>query len=110
MPARRPRKVRAAEDQATRRHLRAAVGRLSHNLVQPRTLEVYQQAVRQFSEWVASRGMIWSGAADHVDKLDLLVAEWIEWLWTEGHPQGLAGNTLSAVQFFLRKKKILPAS
>ena len=74
MPARRPRKVRAAEDQATRRHLRAAVGRLSHNLVQPRTLEVYQQAVRQFSEWVASRGMIWSGAADHVDKLDLVVA------------------------------------
>ena len=110
MPARRPRKVRAAEDQATRRQLRAAVGRLSHNLVQPRTLEIYQQAVRQFSEWVASRGMTWSGAADHVDKLDLLVAEWIEWLWTEGHPQGLAGNTLSAVQFFLRKKRILPAS
>ncbi|CAK0804968.1 unnamed protein product, partial [Prorocentrum cordatum] len=55
-------------------------------------------------------GLTWTGASDHVDKLDLLVAEWIEWLWTEGHPQGLAGNALSAVQFFLRKKRILPAS
>ncbi|CAK0904679.1 unnamed protein product, partial [Prorocentrum cordatum] len=56
------------------------------------------------------RGLIWTGASDHVDKLDLLVAERIEWLWTEGHLQGLVGNALSAVQFFLRKKRILPAS
>ncbi|CAK0903887.1 unnamed protein product, partial [Prorocentrum cordatum] len=76
----------------------------------PRTLDLYRDAVRQFSDWVASRGLTWTGASDHVDKLDLLVAEWIEWLRTEGHPQGLAGNALSAVQFFLRKKRILPAS
>eukprot|EP00959_Pyramimonas_sp_CCMP1952_P339918 7118998-Pyramimonas_sp.AAC.1 len=44
MPGRVQHRVRAAQDQATRRQLRAVVGRLSHNLVQPRTLEVYQNA------------------------------------------------------------------
>ncbi|CAK0796360.1 unnamed protein product, partial [Prorocentrum cordatum] len=60
--------------------------------------------------WVAYHTIWCSHGADHIDQLDLLVADWIKWLWTEGHPQGLAGNTLSAVQFFLRKKRILPAS
>eukprot|EP00959_Pyramimonas_sp_CCMP1952_P163026 3407992-Pyramimonas_sp.AAC.1 len=65
MPVRRLRRVRAAADQATRRHLRAAVGRLSRNLLQPRTLDLYRDAVRQFSDWVASRGLTWTGASDH---------------------------------------------
>ncbi|CAK0893462.1 unnamed protein product, partial [Prorocentrum cordatum] len=52
----------------------------------------------------------WTGVSDHVVKLDRRVTKWIEWLCTEGHPQGLAGRAISTVQFLLRKKRALPAA
>ena len=99
MTNRRVRRFTAADGQAARQQQRAVVGRLSHALVQPRTLAVYSRTVHQFSAWLSSRGLVWSAAVHDTDFLDLLVAEWIEWLWTEGRPQGTGGSTLSAVQF-----------
>ncbi|CAK0839771.1 unnamed protein product, partial [Prorocentrum cordatum] len=61
-------------------------------------------------QWGASLTIWCSRGRSIFITLDLLVAEWTERLWTEGRPQGLAGNAMSAVQFFLRKKRILPAS
>ncbi|CAK0819392.1 unnamed protein product, partial [Prorocentrum cordatum] len=89
---------------------RAVVGPFRHAPVQPRTLMVYLRTAQQFSEWLRGRNLSWSAASNDTEFLDGLVAEWIEWLWLEGHPQGTAGSALSAVRFFLQRKRILPAS
>ena len=46
----------------------------------------------------------------NIDYLDFQVAEWIEFLWAEGRGANEAADTLSGLQFLLRRRRILPAS
>ena len=107
MPSRRPRRFVALANQQDRRHLRAQVGRLSHTLIQPMTLTRYRAAVASFSQWVSAHGQ---QISTNIDYLDFQVAEWIEYLWHDGRGANEAGDTLSGLQFLLRRRRILPSS
>ena len=100
----RKRRIDYQIDLVSRIRVRRAIGRLSHTLVQPRTYRRYSQMVQSFVSWVRAHGI---DVASDLEQLDFQLCEWIEALWAHGRPAGDAGATLSGVQFFLRRKRVL---
>ena len=100
-------KIAYEAELAARIRVRGVIGRLSHRLVQPRTLRKYSQMVAAFTSWVHSHG---ASVAVDFEHLDFEICEWIETLWATGRPAGDAGATISAMQFFTRRKRIFPSA
>ena len=93
------------------RHLRAAarqqLGPLHRHRVSAKTYARYLHAAQQFTTWVTASGM---PLAVSLDELDAQACRYLEQLWAHGEGRNLAGDTLSAVQHFLHKRRILTAA
>ncbi len=83
---------------------RAKLGSLRGMKIQPRTAQRYTHAVFHFLCWLSQFGF---HLASTYDQLDTQVCEWLEYLWHSGESKGLAGDTLSGIQWLLQKRRIL---
>eukprot|EP00971_Amphidinium_carterae_P199666 3962999-Amphidinium_carterae.2 len=86
---------------------RAPLGRLTDHLVQPATLKRYRYAYAAFLAWLNLCGLrlVWEPIA-----LDRVLALYLEHLWESGQSRGLAGDAISAVQFYGRLRRCFPHS
>eukprot|EP00971_Amphidinium_carterae_P326393 6457137-Amphidinium_carterae.2 len=84
---------------------RAPLGRLSDHIVQPATLKRYRAAYTAFVAWTHLLGMrvVWDSA-----KLDGMLAMYVEHLWESWQSRGIAGDAISAVQFYGRMRRCFP--
>ena len=93
------------------RHLLAAqrqrIGPLRRHIVNARTYARYVTAARMFVWWCASLSL---PLAMSMDQLDMQLCDHIEALWSEGEGRNAAGDAISALQHFLRKKRVFPAA
>ena len=100
-------KIKCAADRVSRARARAAIGSLTSLRIAGSTRRRYVEAASQFLVWLQSVGEPW--AADFAD-LEQQLVSYIEHLWMSGESKAVAGDTLSAVQFFLRRRRIVPAA
>lgn len=90
-----PRRViRAEQSRQARARARRNVGSLQSQVVQPKTLKRYEQAVHAFLDFLIAHELNYprSNAL-----LDSLVCGYIEELWENGDPKGWAGDLLSGL-------------
>ena len=52
--------------------------------------------------------MVQSPLPYHIEELEGFVSAYIEQAWEEGRPQSEAQTLVAALQFFLRRRRILP--
>ena len=83
---------------------RAKLGSLRGMKIQPRTAQRYTHAVFHFLCWLSQFGF---HLASTYDQLDTQACEWLEYLWHSGESKGLAGDTLSRIQWLLQKRRFL---
>ena len=102
-----PPRVVGHDDARTRAAQRRMLGSLSSHRVSQKTYARYLDAIRRFVHWVVLSA---HPVATDLDVLDAQVSTYIELLWSEGEGRSLAGDTLSAVGFFLHRRRILPAA
>eukprot|EP00971_Amphidinium_carterae_P211388 4194179-Amphidinium_carterae.1 len=81
---------------ATRRVLRRGLGTLRDLQLAPATLKRYQQALKNFWQWLAT---CYPQDFQSVEKMVQLTATYIEYLWDAGEGRAAAGDILSALQF-----------
>ena len=86
---------------------RRQIGLLKLNRINKRSQTRYRAAIRRFHAWCWQYGYL---DIDNVDALDTYAQEFIEALWQEGDSKGDAGLLLSALQWALQQKRILPGS
>ena len=94
-------------DKAAKKNGSGKQGRLNNQRVQAKALARYTQAVRLFCAWVISMRLC---SAINFEHLDDQASEYLEHLWFNGDSKLLAGDTLSGIQHFLRRKRILSGS
>ena len=78
-----------------RKRQRAALGSLQSLTVQPRTRERYNRALEGF--WAFLREEQREVPTSH-SGLDVLLQQYIEHLWSEGHGRAQASDTVAALQ------------
>ena len=83
-----------------RRERRASVGPLSSNRVTRHTRARCFDAADRFLTWVIACGL---GLGPTWDELEWQLSEYVECLWQEGEPEGLAADTLSGSGHFIRR-------
>lgn len=71
------------------------MGSLQSLTVQPATKKRYNQAVDRFLQFLNREGLALPTARS---KLDVLTAEYLEFLWQEGEGRALASDTLAGLQ------------
>lgn len=78
-----------------RKKARKDMGSLQSLTVQPATKKRYNQAVDRFLQFLNREGLALPTARS---KLDVLTAEYLEFLWQEGEGRALASDTLAGLQ------------
>ena len=71
------------------------MGSLRSLTVQPATKKRYTAAVDKFLQFLNREGLV---LPDSRDKLDILTAEYMEFLWQSGEGRALASDTLAGLQ------------
>ena len=99
-----PKRARAGVPQHLRVAERQAIGPLRRIRVSPKTYARYLHAATLFLQYLTA--MCMAPAASYHELDDQAIA-YLEHLWEEGEPKSLAADTLSAVQHFLIKRRIL---
>eukprot|EP00438_Fugacium_kawagutii_P007781 Skav218540 [mRNA] locus=scaffold3191:31434:32444:+ [translate_table: standard] len=87
---------------AVRKQERLKIGKLSCQVIQDKTRLRYQasfQAFCEFHQWPQTFHL------PPPDQFDDLVAEFIEFLWEQGHPKSEASYAIAAVQFYRPQTK-----
>ena len=107
MPPKGSKRILAAASQATRAADRREIGSLRDNRVRGRTLQKYQRAVSMFLAFNMFHGVCL--AAD-MDVLDQQLCIFLEALWAEGEPKGLAGDVLSGAGLLLNTRRVFPGA
>ncbi len=87
-----------APEVLARRVRRAQVGRLKDQKISLRTRDAYTTAVHHFLTFVTLVGI---ALGTTVERLDMQLVEYIEYLWERGMSCSNAANTISGVQHFL---------
>lgn len=90
-----PKVVLAAADRRVRAAARQELGALANLVVAPSTLTRYVKAVRFLFEWMAASGI---PLPAHISNFDLLVSDFIGFLWEDGAGRSQACDTLSGLQ------------
>lgn len=86
---------------------RAKIGRLRDARIAKRTLGRYTTAVAWFEAWRKAAGL---RQAQGLAELDAQLADFIETLWEEGEPKGLAADALCGAQHFLESRRCFPVA
>ena len=86
-------------DQEERRKVRKNLGTLKSLTVQPQTRARYDKARGQFYEFLYHNKL---SIPVRAYDLDLLLADYVEHLWSTGEGRGKASDTLAAIQDLLR--------
>ena len=89
------RKILEAEAPSDRAKMRRELGTLRDLAVQPATKKRYDKAVAQFSDFLTKEQLV---LPTRKDKLDPLVCEYIEHLWSSGVGRAQANDTVAALQ------------
>jgi len=89
------RKILEAEAPSDRAKMRRELGTLRDLAVQPATKKRYDKAVAQFSDFLKKEQL---SLPTCKDKLDPLVCEYIEHLWSSGVGRAQANDTVAALQ------------
>ena len=92
------RKVRQVVDsskQQERISRRRALGSLKDLTVQPKTRKRYDDALAHLKEYLTLRGL---QLPSQVGTLDIMLSDYLEYLWAHGFSKGRASDTLAAVQ------------
>ena len=76
---------------------RQQLGKLQHLVVQPRTKQRYEMAMKAFLEFLRSNRLRFPSFYSEVDRL---ASMFVEELWEEGESRYLSQDTLSALQHF----------
>lgn len=71
---------------------------LHSRIVTPKTLQNYSRACGLFLDWLSANSMSMPRCYLHLDEL---LAQWVEAIYQEGEPLGLAGQGLSGMQHFM---------
>ena len=86
---------------------RRRIGQLKLNRISRKAQARYRAALARFQLFCGAVGSL---ILDDTETLDQVASQYIESLWEEGDSRSEAGLTLSALQWALQKKRILPAS
>ena len=79
---------------AERRRVRREAGKLRDLIITSTTLNQYSAALARFFKWAKERAL----AQMNPEEFDLLVSEFIEYLWVYGEPKSRANDTCSGLQ------------
>ena len=90
-----PKRHLEARTQEGRAQQRKQLGTLKSLTVQPITRERYQQARNMFYEWLRRENLVLPHSGYH---LDLVVSDYLEHLWAQGHGRTFGSNILAALQ------------
>ena len=94
-----PKRVLEGGTQEERARIRQRLGTLRQLTVQPATRRRYDKAVDQFLVFLRTEGLT---LPSNRDKVDPLVCEYLEHLWSTGQGRGLACDTRQAYRTFSR--------
>ena len=86
-----------------RRRIRGQIGPLARLRVAPGTYRRYHDAASRFLLWLFSMAL---PLATSIEELDQQLCWYIEHLWSDGEGRNMSGDTLSAVSFFLHRRRI----
>ena len=90
-----PRRHLEGATQADRAKIRKQLGTLHSLTVQPVTRARYQQARDAFYEWLRQENLVLPSSAYH---LDLVVSDYLEYLWASGQGRSCGSNILAGLQ------------
>ena len=88
-------KLKPGQTKEDRKVQRKQLGSLRDLTVQPITRRRYQEGLQQFYDYLAREGL---ALPTKRDKMDNLVSDYIEFLWSEGEGRAAASNFLAALQ------------
>ena len=78
-----------------RAKVRKSLGSLKQLTVQPKTRARYEAARKKFYDFLSKEGL---QLPRQRDDLDMILAEYIDWLWLTGEGRGLASDTVAGLQ------------
>lgn len=97
-----------ARSKEERKRVRKNLGTLKSLTVQPQTQQRYKASLQQFFQYLRRENLV---LPKQRDGLDSIVADYLEYLWSEGEGRAVASNVLAALQDFDPKlKHNLPSS
>lgn len=80
---------------AERKTIRANLGPLKGLTVQPKTKDRYNKAVQKFLSWTNNHGVT---LPQQRCEMDHILADYLEYMWTEGEGRSLAADTVAGLQ------------
>ena len=101
-------KISEAQTKEGRKQERKGLGTLRSRTVQPQTKARYQQGLDRFFDYLKTENL---SLPSKRDKLNSIVSDYLEYLWSEGERRAVASNFLAALQDFDPKLRgCLPSS